>query len=527
MKRFKQTLRLSIPLSLIIVLCCALFTLPAAAFSDVAPGSWYEKAVTQMTDSGQLSGYPDGTFRPNQTISTAEFVAITARRAGLSPVSAESAHWAAGYTQAALQTGWYDWDEIPPTGEKFNQPITRQLAVKIIMKAFMPDARGDFNKESSKIIDFSQLDGRYYEAVLAAYSKGIVTGDSSGTFRPKSGLSRAEACVLIQRAGEFSQGQMPVQPEPVVSDPAVPPRTETIQGGVSKNGWLKVVGASLCNDQGQPVVLRGMSSHGLQWYGQFASSQAIKNTADYGANLFRIAMYTDEDGYLSNPDKIRQQAISAIDAAVSNDMYVIIDWHILSDGNPMFHVSESEAFFTDIAQRYKDNPAVLYEICNEPNGNVSWQNDIKPYAQRIINTIRSQSPKSIILVGSGTWSQDIHIAAADPLQYENIMYTLHFYAGTHGNELRNRIDQVMTQGFPVFVSEWGTSRADGSGGVFINESCQWLDFLNQRGISWTNWSLCDKNETSAALRPGTSPAKPWTQAELTESGKFVFSRFNG
>lgn len=105
------------------------------------------------------------------------------------------------------------------------------------------------------------------------------------------------------------------------------------------------------------------------------------------------------------------------------------------------------------------------------------------------------------------------------------MYTLHFYAGTHGEALRQRLDSVWTAGLPVFVSEWGTSRADGSGGVFLKESGEWLDFLEKRNISWVNWSLCDKNETSAALQPGTPPDKVWTQEDWSESGSFVFSRF--
>ena len=105
--------------------------------------------------------------------------------------------------------------------------------------------------------------------------------------------------------------------------------------------------------------------------------------------------------------------------------------------------------------------------------------------------------------------------------------TLHFYAGTHGEELRRRIDDVRAKGLGVFVSEWGTSRADGSGGVFPEESAVWLDFLEERAISWVNWSLCDKNETSAALKPGTPNDRLWTDSDLSESGRFVFSRFTG
>ena len=272
------------------------------------------------------------------------------------------------------------------------------------------------------------------------------------------------------------------------------------------------------------MVLRGMSSHGLQWYGQFASSQAMKNTADAGANVFRLAMYTGEGGYLSQKETIKEKVTRGVEAAVENDMYVIIDWHILSDGDPMEHVEEAVAFFSEMAQKYADTPNVIYEICNEPNGNVSWSGNVKPYAERVVAAIREHST-GIILIGSPTWSQDIHLAADDPVEGDNLMYTLHFYAGTHGKELQDRMEVALGKGLPLFVSEWGTSRADGSGGVFPEESQAWLELLKKHNISWCGWSLCDKDETSAALKPGTSPDKAWTVEDLSDSGKIMFEAF--
>lgn len=490
-----------------------------AGFSDVLPGSWYSQAVEEMTESGWLSGYEDHTFRPHQLITRGEFVSIVARRAGLEPERTQSRHWADGYLQAARSRGWYDWDEIPPTGETYDQPISRQVAVKILMNALLPDEKGDYAVNSAKIADFSLLGGRYYNAVLAAYACGVVNGDETGAFHPTEGLTRAETCILVQRAAQKAAGQTTAPPPEAASQNAVS------RGGVSENGRLQVVGVQLCNQSGDPVVLRGMSSHGVQWYGQFTSSGAISSTAAYGANLFRIAMYTEENGYLSRPE-CKDRVIAAMDAAISQNMYVILDWHILSDGNPMTHLTQAKEFFAEMAQRYKNSPAVIYEICNEPNGAVTWSGDIKPYAEQVIACIRQHAPDAVVLVGSGTWSQDIDQAAADPLKEKNIMYTCHFYAGTHGAFLRERIDAVRKQGLAVFISEWGTSRADGGSGVYLDESKVWLDFLAERSISWANWSLCDKQESSAALRPGANPNGPWSQDDLTESGKFVFSQFS-
>ncbi len=308
-----------------------------------------------------------------------------------------------------------------------------------------------------------------------------------------------------------------------------PQQTETQESsdytnGVSVNGHLKVVGTQLCNEKGEPIVLKGMSSHGIQWFGNFANAQSMQIMRKHGANLFRIAMYTEENGYLSQP-ALKEQVIQIADTAIQNDMYFIIDWHILSDGNPMTHLQEAKTFFSEMAEKYKDSPAVIYEICNEPNGNISWTNDVKPYAQELIQTIRAIDNDSVILVGSPTWSQDLHIAAQDPLQVPNIMYTCHFYAGTHTDFLRNRIDEVLQKGIPVFVSEWGVSQADGSNGIFYEETEKWLNFLSERKISWANWSLCNKAESSAALKSDTDSNGFWTEQNLSESGQLVFQHF--
>lgn len=494
----------------------------ASSFPDVQEGSWYYANITEMTKQGYLKGYPDSTFRPDATITAAEFLSVTARVAGLSSSPAQNSHWAGPLLQTALDNGWYDWDELPPTGETYDQPILRQVAVKVIMRAFAPDATGDYNTESVKMKDFSSLDGRYYNEVLAAYAAGIANGDNKGNFNPKSPLTRAEACALITRAADTFDIEKQPYTEPVTPTPTP---TVATQGGVSENGALQVIGTQLCNEKGEAVVLRGMSSHGIHWFPQFLTEEVISSTAQQGANLFRVAMYTAENGYLSNPATVKQTLIKAVDTAVSLDLYTIIDWHCLYDNNPKDHTAEAVAFFKEMATRYKGNPAILYEICNEPNGNVTWTGDVKPYAETVIAAIRSIDPNAVILVGSPTWSQDLHEVAKSPLTGQNIMYTCHFYAGTHTDWLRNRISTVLQQGLPVFISEWGVSDASGGGGVYTQEADRWLAFLNQNHISWANWSLCDKGESAAAIRSGANLSDGISTDELTPSGQYVFSHF--
>ncbi len=493
----------------------------AFAFSDVSESEWYTENIRNMVSLGLLSGYEDGTFRPDDDITYAEFISVAKRCVTGANAQPTGSHWASGNMKYAYDNRWYDYDEVYDAD--FDKPITRQMAVKVTAIAFsIPENEHDNNAYyhyMTSIKDFDQIPGRYAYLVIRAYNNKLLTGDENERFNPLSHLTRAEACAIIMRASSNSV-HTPVQSE--TADPA--PVQNYINGGVSQNGRLSVIGTQLCNQNGEPVVLHGMSSHGIQWYSNFASYNSVKNTAGYGANIFRIAMYTAENGYISQRDSIKQTVFSAIDSALMNDMYVILDWHILSDGDPLQYVNEAKEFFAEASLKYADTPNLIYEICNEPSGNVSWSNNVKPYAEQVIPVIR-QNTNAIVLVGSPTWSQDVDAAANDPLYFDNIMYTCHFYAGTHGSQLRDKIDYALSKNAPIFISEWGTSAADGSGGVYLNQSAEWLDFLNARGISWVNWSLCDKAESSAALNPGTNPDSVWTENDLSESGKYVMGMF--
>ncbi|MCG8707934.1 cellulase family glycosylhydrolase [Brenneria sp. 4F2] len=296
---------------------------------------------------------------------------------------------------------------------------------------------------------------------------------------------------------------------------------------VQAHGQLSIASGKLVDAHGNAVQLRGMSSHGLQWYGKFVNQDALKWLRDdWGISVFRLAMYTAEDGYITDPS-VAAKVKEAVEAAQRLGLYVIIDWHILSDGDPNKYQAEAKAFFNEMAERYGNSPNVIYEIANEPNGGVTWNDRIRPYALALTQTIRAKDPDNLILVGTGSWSQDIQDAADNPLPDANTMYVLHFYAGTHKLSLRKRLDYAQKRGAPIFVSEWGTSEAAGDKGPYLAESRVWLDYLNERGISWVNWSLSDKAEISSALAPGANPAGGWTDADLTASGQFVRKRILG
>ncbi len=293
---------------------------------------------------------------------------------------------------------------------------------------------------------------------------------------------------------------------------------------VQKNGQLQIQNGRLCNQAGSPIQLKGMSSHGLQWFGSLVNADVLRWLRDdWRASVFRAAMYTAEGGYIQNPS-VKGKVKEAIEAAIALGVYVVVDWHILKDPDPQTYKEQAKAFFEEMASQYGRYPNIIYEICNEPNGGVTWRDSIKPYAEELIAAIRAKDPDNLIIVGTPNYSTGLLSAAEDPLELSNIMYTLHFYSEWDGQGQRNNVDELMRRGMAVFVTEWGTSGGSGDGGPYLDEAGRWIDFLHDRQISWTNWSLSTANETSAALKPGASAHGGWTDQHLSTSGRFVRAR---
>ncbi len=308
-----------------------------------------------------------------------------------------------------------------------------------------------------------------------------------------------------------------------------PPVAEEIEvtgryGLVSDIGQLSVKGTDLVGADGKPAQLRGVSTHGIQWFPQFANKEVFRYLRDeWNINTIRLAMYSGEsEGYNSGTKAgIEQTVQNAVDHCIELDMYVIIDWHVLADQSPQVRKADALRFFEYMSKKYASYPNVIYEICNEPNGYASWSGDVKPYAEEVIPVIRKNDPDSVIIVGTPTWSQDIDKALADPLKYDNIMYALHYYATTHGDWLRNRVKDCYNRGLPIFVSEFGNCAADGNGANNLSEARKWLELLDSLNISYMNWSLCDKSEAASLLAPGASVTGGWTDNDLTENGRFM------
>ena len=299
---------------------------------------------------------------------------------------------------------------------------------------------------------------------------------------------------------------------------------------VSTHGQLSVSGTQLVDKNGAPYQLRGMSTHGLTWFPDYVNEDAFRTLRDeWKTNVVRLAMYIDEWGngqcYMNNKAGSKELLEKGVELCIKLDMYVIIDWHVLNPGDPNAYTEEAKSFFTEMSQKYADYPNIIYEICNEPNGEVGWSSMVKPYAEQIIPVIRANDSDAVIIVGTPTWSQDIDQALNDPLDGDNIMYALHFYAATHTDWLRDRLKTCVNGGLPVFVSEFGLCDASGNGANDLGQAEKWLSLLDELGISYCNWSLANKDESASAFKPSAGSNGNWSEGDLTESGKWISEWF--
>ncbi|MDR0517596.1 MAG: glycoside hydrolase family 5 protein [Fibromonadaceae bacterium] len=323
----------------------------------------------------------------------------------------------------------------------------------------------------------------------------------------------------------------------------------TLLGGpVSYYGKLKASGNKLVGSKtGATVQMRGVSLFwsNTGWGGdKFFTANAVNAMVDdWKAEIIRVPIGYSEDGGYSTDASNLARVKTAIDAAIAKDVYVIIDWHSHNAHNEL---AAATTFFEEMAKTYGANNHVIFEIYNEPNCSDGSNNlgctkttwtQIKTYANSIISTIRQHSD-NLILVGTPSWNQDVDVAASSQVSdsKSNIAYVFHFYAYTHPlTYFQSSINAVLNAGYPVFVSEYGTTHADGGGGNNYNthdatSANAWHAYMDSKYISSCAWSVNDKYEGSAFF--GTSSTtrfnmSSWTStSSMTASGQYIYNKLN-
>ena len=320
----------------------------------------------------------------------------------------------------------------------------------------------------------------------------------------------------------------PTKPEPTKIPTPKPVTTGNTPVGI--NGQLHICGTKICNQYGKAIQLRGMSSHGVQWFYQCmntASMDALAN--DWKADVLRISMYVQENGYETDPAGYKTKVDSIIDMTTARGMYAIVDWHILTPGDPNYNLDRAKEYFTYMAQKHGSQPNMIYEIANEPNG-VSWAT-IKNYSEQIIPVIRKYDPDAIIIVGTRGWSSfglaegsNSSEIVANPIKDSNVMYSFHFYAASHKTDYVNELSSAADK-IPVFVTEWGTQDYTGGGDNDLVNSQTYVDLMAKKQISWTNWNYSDDSHSGASFTVGTCPNGPFAgTSSLKPAGVWIKDR---
>ncbi len=319
---------------------------------------------------------------------------------------------------------------------------------------------------------------------------------------------------------------------------------------VENHGRLKIVGTDICDEFGTPVQLRGMSTHGLQYYYRSYKDNEtmVKALAeDWGADIIRLSMYANEGGYIPNNGSDNRPTFKAlidqmIGYAEKYGLYAMIDWHMLSPGDPNIDADHAEEFFTYMANKHGSKKNVIFEICNEPNNmgaydddwnhdplpyKVTWSEYLKPYAERIIPVIRAKS-ENLVVVGTPEYASQPNAVIGDPLDADNVIYTMHFYAGSHGSSYQNNVKKAIDAGIPVFVTEFGTQEASGDGENDWGSSDSWMTFMNDNNISWCNWNMSDDSRSGAVYEndmwPDDNQAAYSDPAYLKASGEWILDK---
>jgi endoglucanase len=284
---------------------------------------------------------------------------------------------------------------------------------------------------------------------------------------------------------------------------------------VKHHGQLQVVGTQLVDKKGEAVVLRGLSFGWHSFWPRFYNEGAVNwLKKDFKCNIVRAAMGIEigDRPYIKEPVFSKEKIEAVVNAAIKSGIYVIIDWH-----SHNINLKESKEFFAEMSKKYGKYPNVIYEVYNEPDYE-TWE-EVKSYSEEVIKVIRENDPDNIILVGCPHWDQDIHLPAANPIKgYDNLMYTMHFYAGTHGKWLRDRTDEAIKSGLPVFISESAGMAATGDGPLNYVSWQEYIDWMEARKLSWITWSVSDKEESCSILKKSANSEGNWKEGDMKESG---------
>lgn len=413
-------------------------------------------------------------------------------------------------------------------------PIANSLEVSIKLNSSTYNSNGS-DEITARLISTEDIEG--YEILWRLDNGAYKSGSSSYTFDNLTDEMAHKITALVVIDGDTVTAKTKAISENFYDFPAF-----------TRHGKLSLNGTQIVDEDGFPTQLRGMSTHGIQYFPSFMTENLFSSVAnDWGADIIRISSYVNEGytsngSYLTNPSYWRSFIDKMVGWAEDNNIYVLIDWHMLRAGDPNYFIEEAKEFWEYMVDKHGNKDFVLFDICNEPNNdgggdwlthgkdapekNVTWS-VIKEYADQIMPIIRAKSD-NIAIVGTPVWASRPDAVIGDELAYENVMYTMHFYAAAHSfATYGNYVKKAINAGIPVFVTEFGSQEASGNGDDDFNEADKWMDYLNSNKISWCNWNLSNDYRTGAVYKTsfdGGSASDYANKANMKEAGQWIFDQ---
>jgi hypothetical protein len=290
---------------------------------------------------------------------------------------------------------------------------------------------------------------------------------------------------------------------------------------------LKVVNTQLVNSQGQPVLLRGVNTASMEWTSD--GEGHILNTVqtairDWHVNIIRLPLAQDRwfgkaPEQKDNGKAYRALVKNVVDTCAAQGCYILLDLH-WSDagewgkqiGQHLMPDQNSVAFWKDFAHVYRNRPAVLFDLYNEPH-DVSWDiwhdggmvternrrtGEEKTYQavgmQEMLDTVRSTGARNVVVAGGLDWAYDFSgILAGRQLKDSKgngVIYANHAYP-FKGESVQAWITRMETasQQLPVIVSEFGSEGRGRFGATGEQWIRQVLQILQDHNWSWIAWDL--------------------------------------
>lgn len=243
--------------------------------------------------------------------------------------------------------------------------------------------------------------------------------------------------------------------------------------------WLKTQGRYIVNETGEKQVLRGVNVSSINWGKDVWNSKAVEYAVtNWHANVVRTRIFQDE--FEQDPEaffaKIEKQIIRQ---ARKYGVYVIL--HPWIHNNQPMPDEGTIKMWSAIAEKYKDDPTVIYDVLAEPRG-VSREQLRQAYIQ-LIEAMRQVHPQSLIFVSGLEWGREINSWLSKPLPYENIVYRSNPY--NKAGEFESLFGQI-AQKYPVFLGEFG---ADGYPPMSKQSVQDLIDYAQTLNLGWTAWNF--------------------------------------